>query len=107
MLTDGGGDSDNDNEGKHDVEASDIAAVPSSRTKQAVLVGLSAGGQLFVDGNLLASNCNSFVIHDSFLIFSTHDHVCKFFSTQESMPRALERFRANTAGAIITLSFLF
>lgn len=63
-------------------------------TVEAVCVGLSTAGQLFLNGHLLAANCNSFAIHDAFLLFSTHDHVCKFMNIRGSLASSLERFRA-------------
>eukprot|EP00041_Stephanoeca_diplocostata_P031828 m.1002163 g.1002163 ORF g.1002163 m.1002163 type:complete len:1524 (+) comp24034_c0_seq14:173-4744(+) len=65
-------------------------------TVEAVFVGLSAAGQLFLNGHLLAANCNSFAIHDAFLLFSTHDHVCRFLNIRGSLTSSLEHFRATT-----------
>ena len=40
------------------------------------VIGLTERGQLFINGQLVLSNCSSFAVHKAFLLFTTHRYVC-------------------------------
>lgn len=47
-----------------------------------VVVGLSSRNELFLNGQCAITNCNSFAIHNKFLLVTTHKYV---FVTGESV----------------------
>eukprot|EP00038_Savillea_parva_P028780 m.66950 g.66950 ORF g.66950 m.66950 type:complete len:1467 (-) comp8400_c0_seq1:13-4413(-) len=56
------------------------------------LVTLSSAGQLCLNGHLLVTNCNSFAVHDCFLLFATHTHACHFLSTRFTPAEVIATF---------------
>lgn len=60
-------------------------------TKDGHSFGLTPEGRMFVDGDVLLSNCTSFLLTDEFLVLTTSDHWLRFFpfagiSTWHSTP---------------------
>jgi hypothetical protein len=94
-LSDDEGDSDGGDGGAVDVGITDLANAPE--TPEFAVVTLSSAGQLCLNGHLLAANCNSFVVHDSFLIFATHSHTCHFLSTRDTAANAVATIDAATS----------
>ena len=60
-----------------------------------LLVALSSTGQLYLNGRLLLSNCNSFALHDAYLVFATNEHACWFVRTSAGVDAAFAQFAAN------------
>lgn len=69
--------------------------VPANSNSCQVLVQLNRHGQLFLDGMLLVSNCNSFAVHDMFLVFTTHKHQCHFVSLDCTAAAVIAAFGKN------------
>ncbi|EDV26443.1 uncharacterized protein TRIADDRAFT_22184, partial [Trichoplax adhaerens] len=45
-----------------------------------VVIGSNERFRIYINDKEIANNCTSFCVHDSFLIFSTHSHTCRFVS---------------------------
>ena len=64
------------------------------------IVTLSSAGQLCVNGRLISTNCNSFAVHDSFLLFATHDHTLRFLDTNIPLHDAIDALEAGARGVL-------
>jgi hypothetical protein len=79
---------------------SDVDVSGSGAAIELAIVTLSSAGQLCVNGRLISSNCNSFVVHDSFLLFATHDHALRFLDTQIPLNDALDALDSGSRGVL-------
>ena len=52
----------------------------TAQTKKELIIGLSKYFRLYVDKLELSANCNSFFIHDEYLLFSDHSSSLKLFN---------------------------
>ncbi|CAG8791352.1 36002_t:CDS:2, partial [Racocetra persica] len=50
----------------------------SEKNKGVFVIGLSEHNKLYVNENLIAADCTSFIIHNDFIIFTTLSHVVRF-----------------------------
>ncbi|KAM3588825.1 putative elongator complex protein 1 [Umbelopsis sp. WA50703] len=67
--------------------------VLESGEKKRILVALSDRGKLYVDGQLISSECTSFFLRHNFLVFTTTSHVARFLplDTEISDPNKVEQ----------------
>ena len=79
---------------------SDVDVNGSGAAIELAIVTLSSAGQLCVNGRLISSNCNSFAVHDSFLLFATHDHALRFLDTQIPLNDALDALDSGSRGVL-------
>eukprot|EP00039_Didymoeca_costata_P016438 m.296180 g.296180 ORF g.296180 m.296180 type:complete len:1416 (-) comp16393_c6_seq55:75-4322(-) len=84
-----------DNVSDDGVAESIVAAEPEQSHKKLVVALLTHLGELFLDGNLIASNCNSFAVHDEYFIFTLTSHQCRFISTRWTVSQALKAMATN------------
>ncbi|KAJ2960629.1 hypothetical protein NQZ79_g4082 [Umbelopsis isabellina] len=69
------------------------ARVLETGEKKRILVALSDRGKLYVDGQLISSECTSFFLRHNFLVFTTTSHVTRFLplDTEISDPNKVEQ----------------
>ena len=76
-----------DNETERLTSFEDISSLPSPCSQistaivagnKEVIIGLDSRSRLYINNKLLSSECNSFVIHDVFLIFTTITNLIRF-----------------------------
>jgi elongator complex protein 1 len=61
-----------------------LVSLPSDEnSNKEVFVGLSQFYRLYVDKTEVANNCNSFVIHDNFILFTDHTNNLKFIDLRK------------------------
>ncbi|XP_072114226.1 elongator complex protein 1 isoform X2 [Mobula birostris] len=54
-----------------------------------VVLGLTEKSRFFVNVSEIASNVNSFIVHDEFLLFTTHSHTCRCLNLRTTSLKAL------------------
>eukprot|EP00062_Callorhinchus_milii_P020598 gi/632976428/ref/XP_007904788.1/ PREDICTED: elongator complex protein 1 isoform X3 [Callorhinchus milii] len=54
-----------------------------------VVLGLTERARFFVNDIEVASNMTSFIVHDEFLLFTTHSHTCRCLSLKDTSLKAL------------------
>ncbi|XP_059830752.1 elongator complex protein 1 isoform X1 [Hypanus sabinus] len=54
-----------------------------------VVLGLTEKSRFFVNVSEIASNVNSFIVHDEFLLFTTHSHTCRCLNLRTASLKAL------------------
>ena len=99
--SDGGGMAvSDDSSGDDDAGGEGAAPVPSEPAKapqprqETHLVALTKHGQLFLSGEPIATNCNSFAVHDAYLVYATTNHTCRFLDTSLTFDDAIKSMEA-------------
>jgi elongator complex protein 1 len=84
-----------DSDGEEGAGDADEASPSLAPAESLLMVALSSTGQLYLNGRMLLSNCNSFALHDAYLVFTTNEHACWFIRTSAGVDAAFAQYAAN------------
>ena len=93
--SDGSDGSGDEEPGTDDSEGVAAVAAEQAPAKQTYLAALTKHGQLFLSGESIASNCNSFAVHDAYLLYATTSHTCRFLDTSLTFDEAIKSMEAD------------